>query len=141
MLAGDFTISCVEGDDRPPRYDRIENINVSEYLRETDAINCAIDEQNDLISKYNAYIDDIISKINNLEKWGDFIEFKCKYYGVHNVYDSVHRELDCGGAMVFYNNVRGECRGCRDGMPFGGSYTCNCTISILNKCNRRGYEK
>lgn len=89
-------------------FDELNNINICEYLQETEKINKGIDEENIVIKDYNKLIDNIIEKIESLEMWSEFIEFGGKKYGLirkikygNNDNHGVHIENDCLGEMVF----------------------------------------
>uniref|UniRef100_A0A6C0JF32 Uncharacterized protein n=1 Tax=viral metagenome TaxID=1070528 RepID=A0A6C0JF32_9ZZZZ len=114
-------------------FTKLDNINIELYIQETEKLKKEIQE-------YNSQIYEIISKINKLDKWSDFIEFEGKKYGiVGKVLNNIHRENDCNGIMEFYKNEEYECKGCRDGMAFNGSYSCGCSNKEIYKCNKCDY--
>jgi hypothetical protein len=122
-------------------FEKLIGINPSDYLKETDKIYNIINTENAIIRAYNASVDNVIEKIKKLEKWDEFIEFEGKKYGLASkVLNNIHVENDCFGEMVYYMEKEKECRGCRDGMPFNGAYTCSCHKYNINKCNKCGFE-
>lgn len=117
------------------------NINANEYLQETKHIENEIDQQNNSIKSYNKRIDITIDKIQQLDKWGHFVLFEGKKYGLTSkIVNYVHRENDCFGKMLYLKTNERECKGCRDGMPFNGRYTCTCSTYDIYKCNKCNYE-
>lgn len=140
-LKNDFLISFLHsnsnGDStwRSTLFVNLINIDKTEYVNKTTELNNEIDKENILIST-------IIEKINSLKSWNDFIEFDGKKYGLtKKVLNNIHLENDCFGKMEYYMEKDHECRGCKDGMPFNGSYTCCCFKYNMNKCNKCGYEE
>jgi len=119
-------------------FEDLININQDQYLIETEKIKNKIDAENAEIQNYNIMVDDVIDKIQKLEKWDNFIEFESKKYGLQNILNDIHRENNCMGNMVFHKKTEHECRGCRDGMPFNSTYECNCYFIIENICDKCG---
>ena len=95
-------------------FDELSNIDPELYLRETDEIKRKIDDQNKPILEYNNLVNETIEKINNLEKWGDFIEFENNYYGIPVVYKNIHKENDCNGNIVKDRYERCSCSRCEN---------------------------
>jgi len=121
-------------------FEDLTSINSHEYLKETKKIINEIDDENAIIKNYNKLVDSIIEKIQKLKGWNEFIEFEGKYYGITNkVLNNIHRENDCFGEMVFMMKKEKECKGCRDGMAFNGSYSCSCYSYDINKCKNCGF--
>lgn len=122
-------------------FEDLISINSQEYLQETKKINNEIDAENIIIKNYNKSVYSLIEKIEKLEKWNDFIEFEGKRYGIPTILNNIHRENDCLGKILSYIETAHECRGCRDGMPFNGAYTCYCIVYDINKCDKCGFIK
>jgi hypothetical protein len=121
-------------------FENLNNINSHEYLQETKKINNEIDLENDVIKDYNKVVDSVIEKIQKLEGWNEFIEFEGNYYGIiSKVLNNIHRENDCFGEMIFHMEKEYECKGCRDGIMFNGSYKCSCYVYNINKCSKCGF--
>ena len=84
------------------RLDKLNRIDADEYLQETKNMCDEVDAKNCRIREYNKLVGSIIEQINNLERWGDFIEFEGKRYGIpRRVLNGIHVENDCLGDMVF----------------------------------------
>ena len=117
-------------------FEKLNNINKGIYLLETEEIYKKIDNDNTLIKKYNEKIDNIISKINNLEKWNDFIEYNNEKYGISHYYGGIHRENNCLGKIVEGRYKECRCNLCESwGYNHGGTQYYNC-----NKCNKELYR-
>ena len=87
--------------------DDIININQADYLKETIEIKKDISNTNKEIEMYNDIVKSVIDKINNLEKWEDYVEFEGKCYGLGNkVKNDIHIENACNGEMVFIETKR-----------------------------------
>jgi hypothetical protein len=92
-------------------FEDLTNINIHEYLQETKKINNDIDIENILIKDYNKLVDDIIKRIQTLEKWNDFVEFEGIKYGIPKIYNNIHYENDCKGNISktkIFNSCRCE---------------------------------
>ncbi len=121
-------------------FEDLKDINALEYLQESEKINAEIVIENKRIKDYNTAVEKVIENIKALTKWNDFIEFEGKRYGIPNkILNKIHIENDCFGEMVFYMKKEKECRGCRDGVMFNGSYTCSCFMQDINKCSKCGF--
>lgn len=120
-------------------FDTLNNINMNEYLIETQKINEKIDKENDLIKNYNMKIDNIIEKINNLKCWKDYIEFEGKKYGILRIYDGVHRENNCLRLIKEDNYKSCKCKNCV--IWYGRSYSIGVKYYKCDKCNYKFYEK
>jgi len=114
-------------------FEKLNGIDSEIYLQETETIKKEIED-------YNLQIDNICNEINKIELWNNYIEFEGKKYGIPKIYNNIHKENDCNGIMDFYKIKEYECKGCRDGMPFNGSYSCNCYNEKIYKCNKCNYE-
>ena len=87
--------------------DDVININQDDYLKETIEEQKDIDNKNEEIQRYNDIVKSVIDKIENLDKWDDFIEFEGKYYGlVNKVRNNIHIENSCNGEMIFIETKR-----------------------------------
>ena len=118
-------------------FDKLNNINQHEYLKETIQINSDIDVENIIIKDYNKIVDSIIEKIQNLEKWNEFIEFEGKCYGITSkVINMIHRENNCFGEMVF---TRKEKTYSSNDRPFC-NYDDTETIYSIYNCSKCKYE-
>lgn len=83
-------------------FEDIINIDRHKYLKETKLIVDEINKNNTEIKKYNVFVDDIIEKIKNLQKWNDYIEFNGIKYGLTNtIIDNIHVENNCGGEIKY----------------------------------------
>jgi len=120
-------------------FEYLININASEYLQETKKIYDKIDMENDSIIKYNTKVNIIIEKIQKLKKWNQFIKFEGLKYGIPPLLNNIHYKNNCFGKMVYYMEKEHECKGCRDGMPCNGSYSCSCFTYNIQKCNNCGF--
>ena len=138
--SGYYFNSIDESYNRSVLFDDLINIDIHNYLQETEIINKNIDIDNISIKEYNNIVNNIIEQINKLLKWNDFVEFEGKCYGITNkVLNNIHRENDCFGSMIFYKEKEHECRGCRDGIAFNGKYNCSCFTYDMYKCNICGF--
>jgi len=118
-------------------FDTLNSINTDEYLQETKKIIDEIDVENAIIKDYNKLVDNIIEKIQKLEKWNDFIEFEGKYYGITSkVLNNIHIENDCFGEMIF---IRKETEYTFNDRPFCNYDDKETTYSIY-KCSKCSYE-
>ena len=123
-------------------FEDLAEINVCDYLRETEKMHNDVDLENNGIREYNSFIDGFNERINALPKWDDFIEFEGNYYGLaDNVLNNIHRENDCLGEMVWQADELHECKGCRDVGLYRASHPCSCSTSTLSKCIKCGYAK
>jgi hypothetical protein len=121
--------------------DELKDIHMDDYLTETERIKKDINEKNIIIKESNALISDIIIKINELEKWEDYIVLENKKYGIPCIYDNIHRENDCFGKIVKNKICIHECRECRGSASF--PEPCRCKYRDIYDCERCGhvYEK
>jgi len=119
----------------------LDGINKEQYLQETDELNKQIKTNNKLITQYNAEVDAMIDKIKLLNNWDESLEFYGNQYGIPCLYMDIHKENNCNGQMKVYKTKTHECKGCRDGMPCNGSYTCNCYTVEIKKCDKCGFIK
>lgn len=71
----------------------LDDINIEVYIQETEKLKKEIENYNLLV--YNA-----INKINLLEKWEEYTVFEGMKYGIHNVYEDIHRSNDCFGLII-----------------------------------------
>lgn len=112
-------------------FTELNGINMELYLQETEKLkNKAL--------LYDKKIDDIICKINKLEKWNNFIEFEGVKYGIPEVYNNIHRKNDCNGNMEKIEYFW-ECRKC-SGAGFYET-TCNCENRSFVKCLKCGFKE
>jgi len=81
----------------------IEDINYNDYNNETLMLNKDIDDKNTIITNENSIIKSVIEKINNLDNWNDYIEYKGKKYGLSKYYNGIHRENNCMGEIILKN--------------------------------------
>lgn len=89
-------------------YDELENINIVDYMAETDVIHSGIDRSNATINQRNKLIYGIKNKINSLSNWDDYVEFDGNKYGTaKKVIECVHIENNCGGLMIFTHTTSG----------------------------------
>jgi hypothetical protein len=110
----------------------------NEIKNEIDEKNKIIDENNKKIIDYNNKVDEIIKKINLLEKWDQYIIFNDVKYGISKIYNNIHRENDCFGIIKFNYHKPCECstcenwRGCGD--PGTDYFKCEkCDYSFSTK--------
>jgi hypothetical protein len=118
-------------------FEDLTNINIHQYLQETKKINNDIDIENISIKDYNKLVDDIIRRIQTLEKWNDFIEFEGTKYGIPKIYNNIHYENDCKGNINKTKVCSFECRQCRGSTSFNEH--CTCEYKELIKCLKCGY--
>jgi hypothetical protein len=118
-------------------FEDLVGIDCLKYLQETENIN----QNNETVKLHNKNIREVVNKINKLEKWDDYVEFEGLKYGILPRYNNIHREYDCNGTLKTTTVDEYECRGCRDGMPFNGAYTCSCKSRQLFECEKCGYKK
>jgi len=64
-------------------FTELDDINIELYIQETEKL------KNEILS-HNVKVNDIICKINKLEKWVDFVEFEGMKYGIQKIYNNVH---------------------------------------------------
>ena len=88
-------------------FTKLDGINIELYIEETEKIKKEIED-------YNSKIDDIICKINLLEKWEEYILFEGTKYGIPYVYENIHRENYCLGLITedYYEGC--SCHCCED---------------------------
>lgn len=113
MLEADFLI-------RGEPFTIMDKIDRKFYLKVSVSILIEIDRLNKNIARYNAKVDEVIDKIDQLKKWDDFVEFDGKLYGIPY---TIHTEMSCGGEM-FLNQV-----GTQDGMNL-----------FVYECEKCGYR-
>tara|TARA_Y100000389_G_scaffold172859_1_gene181598 strand:+ start:3708 stop:4043 length:336 start_codon:yes stop_codon:yes gene_type:complete len=76
-------------------------------LKETFEMVKDINNKNKDIDRYNDIVVSVIDKINNLQKWEDYVEFEGEYYGlVYKVKNDIHMENACYGKMIFIETKR-----------------------------------
>jgi hypothetical protein len=81
-------------------FTELNNINQLEYINETNKIKNEIDKNNKPIIEYNNNVKNIISQIDNLKKWDDYIMFDNKYYGINkNIIDNIHIKIIVMGKL------------------------------------------
>jgi len=97
--------------------------------------------QNENIKEYNKTVCEIIREIEKLKKWNDYVIFENHCYGIPKIHNNFHRENDCNGNIKKTAIIIRECKGCRDGMPFNGTYTCGCDIVETMECEKCGYKE
>ena len=59
-------------------------------------------DYNKMYAKYRTrkiLIDDAYDRIRKLDKWNDYVLFEGIAYGIPHIFNDVHMENDCGGAM------------------------------------------
>jgi hypothetical protein len=106
----------------------LDNIDRVRYLQETEKI-----KEN--IKQSNTEIDNVIKKINYLEKWDDHIEFDGKKYGIPNIYNNIHRTNDCFGKIIKDYERSCNCELCENWIGCGDYqyFSCeNCDFSFTN---------
>lgn len=116
----------------------LKNIDVCQYLQETERIKTEIDLTNAIIHKYNKLIYEVTAKINNLQRWDEYIQFEGNNYGLSTkVMNNIHRENNCNGNMQIFNSIQSQCNKCENGMWSCGR-DCWRMIDIY-KCNKCGF--
>jgi hypothetical protein len=101
----------------------LDNIDRVRYLQETEKIK-------NKIQKSYTEIDNIINKINALEKWDSYVEFGGKKYGIPNIYNNIHRTDDCFGKIIKDYVKSCNCEICENWVGCGDSQYFSC-----EKCN------
>ena len=120
------------------RFDILNDINVDEYLQETKIIYDNIDVENDVIIKYNSFVDDVIEKIKKIERWDEFIEFENKKYGfIDTTKNNIHIENNCFGEMFLTCEKKEYI--CND-RPFC-NYDDKEITYLIYKCSRCNHEE
>ena len=129
----------------------LTDINADEYLQETKNINDYIDKRNASIQDYNKLVDEIISKIEKLNNWSEYIEFRGRKYGLTNtIKNNIHIENNCYGKMIFtqkrtetgFHNTKiiysiYRCDKC-DYENIENNEKCStCFSKLINKCETR----
>lgn len=109
------------------------------YNRETEIIrdkerelNADIEKHNAEVKKYNKDVDDVISKIDALEKWSDCVTFEGVEYGIPEVYKNIHRKDDCFGIMQSRHESC-RCNSCENW--FGCTYPRSTTYYRCEECD------
>lgn len=92
----------------------LKKINIEQYLNDSKRIYREIDDENKEIEKYNHLVDKTINEIRQLKSWNDFVEFDGKKYGIQKIFENVHRENDCNGAMNYYGSEFCQCFLCNN---------------------------
>lgn len=64
--------------------------------------------EKNLMENRNNNIEMIKIEIGKLKYWKDYIVFEGERYGIHRIFEDIHRENDCFGNIIFYNT----CDGC-----------------------------
>jgi hypothetical protein len=113
-------------------FTELDDINIELYLQETESL------KKEIIS-HNVKINEIICKINKLEKWNDFVEFEGLKYGIPKIYNNIHREDDCNGNINKTEVCVRECRECRGTTSF--TENCRCEYKINIECVKCGYKE
>ncbi len=114
-------------------FEKIKNINVTEYLEETKKINNKIDNDNIAINNYNNLVNSIIKKIEKLETWDQFVEFDGKKYGlIHKIKNNIHIENNCLGTMKLTDK---ETKWSINDRPFC-NYDDGETTYLIYKCSK-----
>ena len=70
----------------------LDGIDETLYLQSTEQLKKEI-------QNYNTNINNIICKINLLDKWEQYVDFEGKKYGIHCIYNNIHRENNCFGLV------------------------------------------
>lgn len=65
------------------------------------------------VKQYISEVDTYIEEINDLQYWKDYIVFNGEKYGVPPILYSFHREYDCEGEIICYNEEEYMCDECR----------------------------
>ena len=110
----------------------LNDINIELYIQNTEKLK-------DEILSYNEKVNEVICKINKLERWNDFVEFNGKKYGIQKIYNNTHRENDCNGKINKTEVCIRECRECRGITSF--TEPCRCEYKINIECIKCGYKK
>lgn len=102
-------------------FTELDNIDPESYHKETTKLRQEIDN-------YNSTIGKIITEINSLKQWDDYILFDGKKYGIPPIYNGIHREHNCLGVIEkdYYEDCR--CHLCEDwnGCGSGGTTYYKC---------------
>ena len=88
-------------------FNKLDGINIELYIEETEKIKKEIED-------YNLKVDEIICKINLLEKWEEYILFEGIKYGIPYVYKNIHRENNCLGLIIKDYHKECTCNLCED---------------------------
>jgi len=100
-------------------FTNLDGINSELYIQETEKIKKEIID-------YNLKISNIISKIESLNKWEDYIKFEGLKYGISSVHGQIHRENNCFGLIKLYDSEGCTCHSCEDwggcSNPVGTNY-------------------
>jgi hypothetical protein len=113
-------------------FTELDNINIELYIQDTEKLK-------DEILSYNVKVNELICKINKLEKWNDFVEFEGIKYGIQNIYNDIHRENDCNGSINKTEVCLKECRECRGATSF--TELCRCEYKTNIECVKCGYKE
>lgn len=113
-------------------FTELHGINIELYIQETEKL------KNEILS-HNVKVNEIICKINKLEKWVDFVEFGGIKYGIQKIYNNIHRENDCNGNINKTEVFIRECRECRGSTSF--TEPCRCEYKTNIECVKCGYKE
>ena len=113
-------------------FTELDGINIELYIQETEKL------KNEILS-HNVKVNEIICKINKLEKWVDFVEFGGIKYGIQKIYNNIHRENDCNGNINKKEVCIRECRECRGTTSF--TEPCRCEYKTNIECVKCGYKE
>jgi hypothetical protein len=113
-------------------YTKLDSINIDSYIQDTEKL------EEEILS-HNVKINELICKINKLEKWNDFVEFEGIKYGVQKIYNNIHRENDCNGNINETEVCVRECRECRGTTSF--TEPCRCEYKTNIECVKCGYKE
>lgn len=113
-------------------FTQLDGINIDLYIQDTEKLK-------EEILSYNEKINEIICKINKLEKWNDFVEFEGIKYGIQKIYNNIHRGDDCNGNINKTEVCVKECRECRGTTSF--TEPCRCEYKTNIECVKCGYKE
>jgi hypothetical protein len=113
-------------------FTKLDGINIDLYIQDTEKL------EEEILS-HNVKINELICKINKLEKWNDFVEFEGLKYGIPKIYNNFHRENDCNGNIIKTEVCVMECRECRGSTSF--AEPCRCKYKTNTECVKCGYKE
>ena len=113
-------------------FTKLDGINIDLYIQDTEKLK-------EEILSHNAKINELICKINKLEKWNDFVEFEGIKYGIQKIYNNIHRGDDCNGNINKTEVCVRECRECRGTTSF--TEPCRCEYKTNIECVKCGYKE
>lgn len=73
-------------------FTELDHIDIELYQKETDRLKKEIDA-------YNSIVREVITKINLLERWEQYIIFEGKKYGIPHVHNRIHKQNNCFGKI------------------------------------------